>query len=77
MAHLHDLVVAIQFVGLNRRVALLHMAGQGNLDRRRQLTRLASTFQGHAYRIRMRHVTLQGFLDSGLQFGGTITIEQV
>ncbi|MCX7101653.1 MAG: hypothetical protein NTX38_09245, partial [Methylobacter sp.] len=48
-----DLVVSLQFVGLNRRVALLHMAGQSYFDRLRQLTRLASVLQGHAYRIRM------------------------
>ena len=63
-------------MGLDGCVARLDMTGQSNLDRRWQITCLASTLQGKAYRIRVGYASLQGLPDTGLQFGGTITIKQ-
>ena len=63
-------------MGLDRHIPLLRLWRQGDGDGRRQLARLAPTFQRQAHGVGVRDAAAESLRDGALQFLGPIAIQQ-
>src|SRR5215469_3249868 len=71
-----QLVIGIELVRSNRRVATPDMFGQHDRDWRLLLPLLAATLEREAYCVGMRHVLCQSLVDGCLQLSGAIAIQE-